>query len=74
MCTLDGINAEHKFRVWVIILGRMSRHISLSLFHFHVAAGGSRVPFGDGHTQDIAWKYPTIFKARFEGGTIGKSS
>ncbi len=30
MCTLDGLNAEHKFRVWVTILGRMSRH-----FHFH---------------------------------------
>ncbi len=24
--TLDGWNAEHKFRVWVTILGRMSRH------------------------------------------------
>ncbi len=24
--TLDGINAEHKFRVWVTILGRMSLH------------------------------------------------
>ncbi len=29
VCTLDGLNAEHKFRVWVTILGRMSRH-----FHF----------------------------------------
>ncbi len=27
--TLDGLNAEHKFRVWVTILGSMSRH-----FHF----------------------------------------
>ncbi len=26
MCTLDGLNAEHKFRVWVTILGHMSRH------------------------------------------------
>ncbi len=26
VCTLDGSNAEHKFRVWVTILGRMSRH------------------------------------------------
>ncbi len=24
--TLHGLNAEHKFRVWVTILGRMSRH------------------------------------------------
>ncbi len=32
MCTLDGINAEHIFRVWVTILGRMSRHFH---FHFH---------------------------------------
>ncbi len=43
VCTLDGLNAEHKFRVWVTILGRMSRHfhslsyqygqiLSLSLF------------------------------------------
>ncbi len=29
VCTLDGINAEHKFQVWVTILGHMSRH-----FHF----------------------------------------
>ncbi len=29
VCTLDGLLAEHKFRVWVTILGRMSRH-----FHF----------------------------------------
>ncbi len=25
VCILDGLNAEHKFRVWVTILGRMSR-------------------------------------------------
>ncbi len=25
-CTLDGLNAEHKFWVWVTILGPMSRH------------------------------------------------
>ncbi len=31
VCTLDGSNAEHKFRVWVTILGRMSLH-----FHFHL--------------------------------------
>ncbi len=30
VCTLDGLNAEHKFRVWVTILGCMSRQ-----FHFH---------------------------------------
>ncbi len=24
VCTLDGLNAEHKFRVWVNILGHMS--------------------------------------------------
>ncbi len=30
VCTLDGSNAEHKFWVWVTILGRMSLH-----FHFH---------------------------------------
>ncbi len=29
VCTLDGLNAEHKFRVWVTILGRMSRHFTL---------------------------------------------
>ncbi len=23
---MDGLNAEHKFRVWVTKLGRMSRH------------------------------------------------
>ncbi len=30
VCTLDGINAEHKFRVWVTILGHMSRHFHLN--------------------------------------------
>ncbi len=30
VCTLDGLIAEHKFWVWVTILGHMSRH-----FHFH---------------------------------------
>jgi len=30
--TLDGLKAEHEFRVWVSILGRMSRH-----FHFYNA-------------------------------------
>ncbi len=29
MCTLKGLIAEHKFRVWVTMLGRMSCH-----FHF----------------------------------------
>ncbi len=29
VCTLDGLNAEHKFRVWVTILGRMSRFFFL---------------------------------------------
>ncbi len=28
MCTLDGLNAEHKFRVWVTILGRISLHLT----------------------------------------------
>ncbi len=32
VCTLDGSNAEHKFRVWVTILGRMSLH-----FPFHTS-------------------------------------
>ncbi len=27
VCTLDGLNTEHKFRVWVTIPGRMSRHL-----------------------------------------------
>ncbi len=29
VCTLDGLIAEHKFRVWVTILGRMSQKISV---------------------------------------------
>ncbi len=29
VCTMDGLNAEHEFRVWVTILGCMSRH-----FHY----------------------------------------
>ncbi len=28
VCTLDGLNAEHKFRVWVTILGHMSLHFT----------------------------------------------
>ncbi len=28
VCTLDGLIAEHKFRVWVTILGHMSRHFT----------------------------------------------
>ncbi len=45
VCTLDGLNAEHKFRVWVTILGRMSLH-----FHFHYIVFNS-------HTakRDIMW-------------------
>ncbi len=31
VCTLEGLIAEHKFRVWVTILSRMSRH-----FHFNL--------------------------------------
>ncbi len=31
VCTLDGLNAEHEFRVWVTILGRMSLSLSLHL-------------------------------------------
>ncbi len=31
VCTLDGLNVEHKFRVWVTILGCMSRHFALHL-------------------------------------------
>ncbi len=27
VCTLDVLNAEHKFRVWVTILGRMSHYL-----------------------------------------------
>ncbi len=30
VCTLDGLIAEHRFRVWVTILVRISRH-----FHSH---------------------------------------
>ncbi len=30
VCTLDGLNAEHEFRVWVTILGCMLRHFHLS--------------------------------------------
>ncbi len=31
VCTLDGSNAEQKKRVWVTILGRMSRHVTFSV-------------------------------------------
>ncbi len=34
VCALDGINAEHKFRVWVTILGHMSLSvITLGFIH-----------------------------------------
>ncbi len=29
---LDGLNAEHKFRVWVTILGHTPRHFTFTLF------------------------------------------
>ncbi len=29
VCTLDGLKAEHKFRVWVTILDHMSRHFHI---------------------------------------------
>ncbi len=32
VCTLDGSNAEHKLRVWVAILGRMSLHFSFFFY------------------------------------------
>ncbi len=32
---LDGLNAEHKFRVWVTILGHMSRHFQF-IFQFNL--------------------------------------
>ncbi len=34
--TLDGLYAEHEFRVWVTILDRMSRHFHLLLFFLSV--------------------------------------
>ncbi len=39
--TLDGINAEHKFRVWVTILGHMSRH-----FHFQIGSTDNKREIG----------------------------
>ncbi len=38
VCTLDGLNAEHKFRVWVTVLGCISRHLShnFSLIQFNL--------------------------------------
>ncbi len=36
VCTLDGLNAEHKFRVGVTILGRMSRHFCKKHLDFFV--------------------------------------
>ncbi len=33
MCVhLDGLNAEHKFRVWVTISGHMSSHFTFTKF------------------------------------------
>ncbi len=36
VCTLDGLIAEHKFRVWVTILGHMSHHFHFSLLSLSV--------------------------------------
>ncbi len=35
VCTLDGLNAEHEFRVWVTVLGRMSHHLKCFHYRFH---------------------------------------
>ncbi len=32
VCPLDGLNAEHEFRVWVTILGRMSLSLHITFF------------------------------------------
>ncbi len=33
VCTLDGLNAEHKFRVWVTIHGHMSHYVTIVYTH-----------------------------------------
>ncbi len=40
VCTLDGLNAEHEFRVWVTILGRMSRHFHLKVLYVGLTPSG----------------------------------
>ncbi len=32
VCTLDGLNAEHEFRVWVTILGHTSLHFIITSY------------------------------------------
>ncbi len=50
VCTLDGLIAEHKFRVWVTILGRIS--LSLSLKHNTCDWGLTCDETGDDEGQD----------------------
>ncbi len=40
VCTQDGLNAEHKFRVWVTILGHMSHPLLFLSFPFFLIYGG----------------------------------
>ncbi len=41
VCTLDGLNAEHKFRVWVTILGHMSCHFVKPPYWYRVRCWGA---------------------------------
>ncbi len=42
LCVHFGwVNAEHEFRVWVTILGHMSRHFNFYIFY---QGGGNRLP------------------------------
>ncbi len=46
VCTLDGLIAEHEFRVWVTILGHMSLHFfSLIYIYIYIYTCGGKAEF-----------------------------
>ncbi len=54
VCTLDGLNAEHKFRVWVNILG----HMSLSLKKSNHSLDNKNLKWGKYHHEiNVFLKY-----------------
>ncbi len=62
MCTLDGLIAEHKFRVWVTILGRMSLHFQ----KYEVSKFGLLDKLGRGESQmrlmsDVVFNHVRVF-------------
>ncbi len=57
VCTLDGLNAEHKFRVWVTKLGHMSRHFKFTYyFRFHSRALTPSLNWTSNQSSPSRWR------------------